>query len=75
MMGWRFIPGLVGESFGTIAGLISTPFIMEATFAILGLMIVIGLNAWRRHKAGDEYVAIDISEPGDTPGAADGERR
>lgn len=75
LMGWRFIPGWVGESFGTLAGVISTPFFMEATFAILGLVIVIGLNTWRRHKAGDEYVAIDISETEDRPGGTDGERR
>ncbi len=67
LFGWRFVPGLVGESLGTVAGVLSTPFFMEASFALLGLVIVIGLNAWRRHKAGDEFVALEISEPGNQP--------
>jgi hypothetical protein len=55
---WRYIPGWVGESVGMFAGLISTPFILEASFFIMGLMIVIMLNSWRRHKDGDDYVTF-----------------
>lgn len=75
LLGWRFIPGWVGESFGTIAGVMSTPFFMEASFAMLGLVIVIGLNAWRRHRAGDEYVAIETSEPANHAEAGNEDRR
>lgn len=64
LMGWRFIPGWVGESLGTVAGVMSTPFFMEGTFLLLGLFIVLGLNTWRRHKAGDEFVTIETEEPG-----------
>lgn len=60
LMGWRFVPGWVGESLGTIAGVMSTPFFMEASFALLGLFIVLGLNIWRRKKAGDEFVTIEV---------------
>lgn len=57
---WRLIPGWVGESFGMLAGVLSTPFFMEASFAAVGLLIVLGLNIWRRRKEGDEYVTMDI---------------
>ena len=67
LMGWRYVPGWVGESLGTLAGIMSTPFFMEASFFILGLVIVIGLNTWRRHRAGDEFVTIDTKG---TPEAA-----
>ena len=68
LMGWRFIPGWVGESLGTVAGIMSTPFFMEGSFLMLGLVIVIGLNAWRRHKGGDEFVTIETSDPSDPSG-------
>lgn len=68
LMGWRFIPGWVGESLGTVAGIMSTPFFMEVSFALLGLLIVVVLNTWRRHKTGDEYVTIEMEEPGKDAG-------
>ncbi len=76
LMGWRYVPGWVGESLGTIAGIMSTPFFMEASFALLGLVIVIGLNAWRRHKTGDEFVTIEMATAADhTESAVDEGRR
>ena len=59
LVGWRLIPGWVGEAFGMLAGVMSTPFFMEASFAVIGLLIVLGLNIWRRHKEGDEFVEIE----------------
>lgn len=56
---WRYIPGWVGESVGKIAGLISTPFILEASFFVMGLGIVVLLNSWRRKKAGDDFVEFN----------------
>lgn len=56
---WRFIPGWVGESFGMVAGVISTPFFMEFTFIVLGFVIVLVLNTWRRRSGGDEYVEVE----------------
>lgn len=58
----RFIPGVVGESFRMLAGVISTPFFMEASFFMLGVVIVVALNAWRRHREGDEFVTIEQME-------------
>ena len=62
LMCWRFVPGWVGESLGTVAGALSTPFLMEGSFALLGFFIVIGLNIWRRKKAGDEFVTIEVED-------------
>jgi hypothetical protein len=63
LMGWRLIPGWVGESFGMVAGIMSTPFFMEGSFILLGLIIVISLNTWRRNKDGDELVYLDGDGP------------
>ncbi len=63
---WRVIPGLLGETVGKIVGIMSTPFFMEASFVILGFLIVVSLNTWRRHKAEDEFVTIETkAEPTD----------
>jgi hypothetical protein len=56
---WREIPGLLGETVGKFVGIMSTPFFMEASFVILGFLIVVSLNTWRRHKEGDEFVVIE----------------
>ncbi len=67
---WREIPGLFGETLGKVVGIMSTPFFMEASFVILGFLIVVGLNTWRRHKEGDEFVTIDMKrEPKDRSGS------
>lgn len=59
---WRLIPGWVGETVGIVAGVISTPFFLEASFATGGLMIVLFLNSWRRRKTGDEFVEFDVKD-------------
>ena len=56
---WKFIPGWVGEGVGMLAGVISTPFFMESSFVLMGFVIVILLNSWRRRRAGDEYVNVE----------------
>ncbi|MBG7608117.1 MAG: hypothetical protein IZT59_08850 [Verrucomicrobia bacterium] len=59
LVGWRLIPGWVGESVGMVAGILSTPFFMEGSYVVIGLLIVLGLNTWRRRKEGDEFVEIE----------------
>lgn len=67
---WREIPGLLGETVGKVVGIMSTPFFMEASFVILGFLIVVSLNTWRRHKEGDEFVTIETKgEPEDRSGS------
>ncbi len=59
LMGWRLLPGLLGEWVGTMIGILTTPFFMEASFAILGLVTVILLNHWRQQKDGDDFVYLE----------------
>lgn len=59
LIGWRLLPGLLGETMGTIIGVMTTPFCMEASFIMLGLIIVIALNNWRRIKDGDDFVYLE----------------
>lgn len=55
----RAMPGIFGEWFGIVAGIVSTPFLMEASFVVLGFMIVLGLNLWRQRRDGDEFVYLE----------------
>lgn len=68
---WRFVPGVLGEWLGVIAGVMSTPFLLEISFVVLGLIIVVGLNQMRQKRAGDEFVYLeqvnDPSAPADLP--------
>lgn len=59
LLGWRWVPGLLGEWLGTLVGIMSTPFFLEASFVILGVLVVMVVNAVRRHREGDEFIAID----------------
>ncbi len=59
LMGWRLLPGLLGEWVGTMMGILTTPFFMEASFTILGLVTVISLNHWRQRKDGDDFVYLE----------------
>ena len=55
----RGLPGWPGEVFRLITGLLSTPILMEISFLFIGLLIVLGINAWRRHRDGDECVYLE----------------
>jgi uncharacterized membrane protein len=59
LIGSRYLPGLMGEWIGMMIGVMTTPFFMEASFVILGLVIVIALNTWRRNRDGDELVFLE----------------
>ena len=67
LIGWRYIPGFWGEWIGTIIGVMTTPFFMEASFAIIGLMIVFALNHWHQVKDGDEFVYLEQVDGPDAP--------
>lgn len=68
LLGWRLLPGLLGEWVGTMIGIMTTPFFMEASFAILGLVMVITLNIWRQRQNGDEFVYLEQVAGPDVPG-------
>ena len=59
LLGWMYLPGLLGEWVGMVIGIMTTPFFLEASFLLLGLLIVISLNIWRRRKNGDECVYLE----------------
>lgn len=67
LLGWRFLPGLLGEWVGIIVGVMSTPFFLEGTFILLGMTTVVLLNSWRRHKEGDEFVYLEQVDGPDVP--------
>lgn len=67
LIGWRYLPGLFGETVGTIIGVMTTPFCMEASFIVIGITIVIGLNIWRRIKEGDDFVYLEQVNESDAP--------
>lgn len=55
----RYLPGVGGEFFGRLLGIISTPFLMEASFLVLGFVLVMTINLWRQRREGDEFVELD----------------
>ena len=55
----RFIPGTVGEFFGVVSGIFSSPFLMEGSLAGLGLLTVLLLNYFRQRREGDELVYLE----------------
>lgn len=67
LLGWRYIPGLLGEWIGTAMGILTTPFFLEGSFMILGLITVVTLNTWRRHRDGDEFVYLEQVSGPDVP--------
>lgn len=68
LIGWRYLPGLLGEWIGTMIGVMTTPFFLEGSFFILGLMIVFVVNHWREKRDGDEFVYLEqVKNPQDLP--------
>lgn len=63
----RHLPGLAGEFFARVVGMVTTPFILETTLCILGFVVVMTLNHWRQWREGDELVYLDeVKNPPET---------
>lgn len=58
----RLVPGFLGEWFGIVAGIATTPILMEASLIVLGFLVVMTINAWRNYREGDELVFLDRVE-------------
>lgn len=71
LIGSRYQQGLIGEWVSLMVGIMTTPFFMEASFVILGLIIVISINTWRRRKEGDELVYLERVDAADAAGLPD----
>lgn len=68
LLGWRHLPGVLGEALGTMIGIMMTPFFLELSFAALGLTVVLMLNHWRQKRVGDDFVYLEqVREPGNLP--------
>jgi hypothetical protein len=62
LFGWRLVPGVFGEWLGTVIGVMTTPFLLEASFALIGLCLVVALNHRRWLRDGDEWVQLDVAD-------------
>ena len=67
LVGWRYLPGLLGEWVGMMVGVMTTPFFLEASFVCIGLTVVVAINHWRQKRAGDELVYLERIEGPDVP--------
>jgi hypothetical protein len=68
LIGWRYLPGLLGEWTGFMVGIMTSPFFMEASFAVIGLTIVLAINHWRQKRAGDELMYLEqVEDPAGLP--------
>lgn len=70
----RSMPGFLGESFGMLAGIASTPFLMEASLIALGLVAVLAVNHFRQRREGDELVYLERAEGPDAEDLPDSAR-
>lgn len=67
LIGWRYLPGLLGEWIGTMIGVMTTPFFLETSFIIIGLTVVVAINHWRQTRDGEEFVYLERIEEADVP--------
>ena len=51
------------ETSKTLFGIFTTPFIFESTVAVIGILIVLGINHWRISREGDGWVYMVTHEP------------
>ncbi len=65
LLGWRHVPGVLGEWLGMVAGIMSTPYFLEASFVVVGVLTVIVLNTVRRQREGDDFVSLEQLEARD----------
>jgi hypothetical protein len=58
-------PGLTGEIFAKILGIMFTPIFMECSLAFLGLIALLWVNHVRLKAEGDDYVTLEIEDESD----------
>lgn len=65
----RFLPGLTGEWFARMGGMLTTPFFMEFGIFVMGFVLLLTINHWRQKREGDEFVYLEEvrDAPGDMP--------
>lgn len=58
----RKLPGLWGEWASTLIGVMTTPFLMEVSFVLIGISIVAVVNHLAALRSGDEWVNPEVFE-------------
>jgi len=53
---------VVWEAFAGLFGFLTTPFVLEASVAIGGLIAVVSYNQWRISREGDGWVTLSETE-------------
>ena len=54
-----YLPGYAGEVGQLCLALVTSPFLMETAIAFLALTLLLGINAWRRTREGDDWITLD----------------
>lgn len=53
---------VAGSAVLTLFTFLSTPFILESTLALLGLVALLTYNQWRLQKEGDDWVEMEVPD-------------
>ena len=62
------VPGFLGEWLGFMVGVVTTPFLLEISFGLFGLTLVLLINHLRQNKSGDELVYLEqVEDPAGLP--------
>ena len=56
------MPGLTGEIFSKMIGIMFTPFFLEGSLAFLGLLAVLWVNYLRLKAQGDDFITMEIND-------------
>jgi hypothetical protein len=68
LIGRPHMSGVIGEWIAFMVGVMTSPFFMEATFAVIGLTLVLAINHWRQKRAGDELMYLEeVDDPEGLP--------
>ncbi|CAN5751721.1 hypothetical protein BH11VER1_BH11VER1_34250 [soil metagenome] len=59
-----------GDTAKVLFSIFSTPFVLETTFALIGIFIVMGINHWRLDKEGDGWVYMVSQEADESEAGA-----
>lgn len=53
---------VVGDAFAGLFGFFTTPFVLEISVALIGLITVVSYNQWRLSQEGDGWVTLPESD-------------
>lgn len=62
LIGWGYLPDILAEWIGLMIGIATSPFFMELSCVVMGLMLVVIINHWRRLRDGDEFVTLPSAD-------------